>query len=209
MAYSDFTLKSVKQAFSLKTDEQQELFAKIVDVKVSEHLQTWLQEQVPLGLAIGTQKARSEMIIAPILVEARKLMQRRVSLFSGIEFDVDPDRGLSGVCDFIFSRSAEQLMLTSPFLVIVGAEKEDINQGIARCIAEMVAARIFNEREETNIKTIYGAVTVGSIWKFVKLEGQTVFVDRAEYYLPQTGKILAILLHIFHEGGTVGQKTAA
>jgi hypothetical protein len=208
MAYSDFTLKSVKQAFSLKTDEQQELFSKVVDVKTSEHLQAWLQEQVPLGLAIGTQKARSEMIIAPILVEARKLMQRRVSLFSGIDFDVAPDQGLNGICDFIFCRSAEQLMLTSPFMVIVGAEKEDINQGIARCIAEMVAARIFNEREETGVKTIHGVVTVGSIWKFLKLEGQTIFVDRAEYYLPQTGKILAILLHIFHEGGTV-QKVAA
>ncbi|HMV50554.1 MAG TPA: hypothetical protein PLD20_16110 [Blastocatellia bacterium] len=208
MAYSDFTLKSVKQTFSLKTDEQQELFAKIVDVKTSEHLTAWLQEQVPLGLAIGTQKARSEMIIAPILVEARKLMQRRVSLFSGVGFDVAPDQGLSGMCDFIFCRSAEQLMLTSPFLVVVGAEKEDINQGIARCIAEMVAARMFNEREETGVKTIYGVVTVGSIWKFLKLEGQTVFVDRGEYYLPQTGKILAILLHIFHEGGTV-QRAAA
>ena len=208
MAYSDFTLKSVKQVFSLKTDEQQELFAKIVDVKTSEHLTAWLQEQVPLGLAIGTQKARSEMIIAPILVEARKLMQRRVSLFSGVEFDVAPDQGLTGMCDFIFCRSAEQLMLTSPFLVVVGAEKEDINQGIARCIAEMVAARMFNEREDTGVKTIYGVVTVGSIWKFLKLEGQTVFVDRGEYYLPQTGKILAILLHIFHEGGTV-QKAAA
>lgn len=208
MAYSDFTLKSVKQAFSLKTDEQQELFAKIVDVKTSEHLHAWLQEQVPLGLAIGTQKARSEMIIAPILVEARKLMQRRVSLFSGVEFDVAPDQGLTGMCDFIFCRSAEQLMLTSPFLVVVGAEKEDINQSIARCIAEMVAARMFNEREDTGVKTIYGVVTVGSIWKFLKLEGQTVIVDRGEYYLPQTGKILAILLHIFHEGGTV-QKAAA
>lgn len=72
----------------------------------------------------------------------------------------------------------------------------------------MVAARIFNEREETGVKTIYGVVTVGSIWKFLKLEGQTVFVDRAEYYLPQAGKILAILLHIFHEGGAAHKATA-
>lgn len=159
-------------------------------------------------MAIGTPKARSELIIAPILVEARKLMQRRVSLFSGVGFDVAPDQGLTGLCDFIFCRSTEQLMLISPFLVVVGSEKEDINQGIARCIAEMVAARIFNEREDTGVKTIYGVVTVGSISKFLKLEGQTVIVDRGEYYLPQTGKILAILLHIFHEGGTV-QKAAA
>jgi hypothetical protein len=208
MAYGDFTLKSVKQAFSLKTEEQNDLFAKVIDARVSEHLNSWLQEQVPLGLAIGTEKARSEMIIAPILVEARKLFQRRVSLFSGIEFDVAADQGLSGVCDFIFSRSPEQLTLTAPAVMIVGAKREEINPEIPRCIAEMVAARTYNEREETNVKTIYGVVTVGSIWKFLKLEGQTVFVDKSEYYLPQVGKIIGILLHIFQEGGTV-QRAAA
>jgi len=201
-------LKSIKQTFSLKTEEQNDLFGKVADVKVSEHLNAWLQEQVPLGLAIGTDKARSEMIIAPILVEARRLMQRRVSLFSGIPFDVVPEQGLTGVCDFIFSKSEEQLMLTTPSLVIVGAKKEDVNSAIASCIAQMVAARIFNEREETNLKAIYGAITAGSIWKFLKLEGQSVFVDRTEYYLPQVGKILGILLHIFHEGGTA-HRTAA
>lgn len=207
MAYSDFNLKSVKQTFSLKTEEQSDLFAKVGDAKVSELLQAWLNEMVPLGLTIGTQKARSEMIIVPILVEARRLTQRRVSLFSGIEFDVAPEQGLTGVCDFIFSKSSEQLMLTSPSLVIVGSQKEDVNAAIAPCIAQMVAARIFNEREEANLKVIYGAVTAGSIWKFLKLEGQTVFVDRTEYYLPQVGRILGILSHIFHEGGTM-QKTA-
>lgn len=207
MAYSDFNLKSVKQAFSLKTEEQSDLFAKVGDAKVSEHLQAWMQEMVPLGLTIGTQKARSEMIIVPILVEARRLLQRRVSLFSGIEFDVAPEQGLTGTCDFVFSKSPEQLMLTSPSLVIVGSKKEDVNGEIASCIAQMVAARIFNEREETNLKIIYGAVTAGSIWKFLKLEGQTVFVDRTEYYLPQMGRILGILSHIFYEGGTM-QKTA-
>lgn len=208
MAYSDFTLKSVKQAFSLKTEEQNDLFTKVVDARVNENLNSWLQEQVPLGLAIGTEKARSEMIITPILVEARKLFQRRVSLFSGIEFGVAADQGLNGVCDFIFSRSPEQLTLTAPSLMIVGARRDDINSEIPRCIAEMVAARIFNEREENGIKTIYGVVTVGSIWKFLKLEGQTIFVDKAEYYLPQVGKILGILQHIFQEGGTV-QRVAA
>lgn len=209
MAYSDFNLKSVKQAFSLKTEEQSDLFAKVGDAKVSELLQAWLNEMVPLGLTIGTQKARSEMIIVPILVEARRLIQRRVSLFSGIEFDVAPEQGLNGMSDFIFSKSPEQLMLTSPSLVIVGSQKEDVNAAIPSCIAQMVAARIFNEREETNLKIIYGAVTAGSIWKFLKLENQTVFVDRTEYYLPQTGRILGILSYIFHEGGTmVQQKTA-
>jgi hypothetical protein len=208
MAYSDFTLKSVKQAFSLKTEEQNDLFAKVIDAKVSEHLNSWLQEQVPLGLAIGTEKARSEMIIAPILVEARKLFQRRVSLFSGIEFDVDANQGLTGVCDFIFSRSPEQLTLTAPSVMIVGAKREEINPGIARCIAEMIGARIFNEREDTNIKTIYGVVTVGSVWKVLKLEGQTVFIDRTEYYLPQVGKILGILQSIFQEGTAWQQKAA-
>jgi len=200
MAYSDFTLKSVKERFSLTTSEQHDLFTEVPEVTVSEHLQRLLQEHVPLGLAINTEKARSELIVAPILVEARRLTGRRVSLFSGIEFNVASEQGLNGVCDFIFSRSPEQLLLVAPAMMLVEAKKDDIYSALGQCIAEMVAARLYNEREGQGVTTIYGAVTTGSIWKFLKLEGSLVFVDRTEHYLERPGKILAILLYILQDG---------
>ena len=199
MAYSDFTLNKAKQAFGLTTDAEADLFADVSDVVISDFLQMQLERRAPLGEALGTEKARSEFIIAPLLAEARDLLQRRVSLFSGRDFNVAPEQGLKGVCDFIFARSPEQFDLTAPVLMVVEAKKEDLTSGLGQCVAEMVAARLFNEREGTPITTIYGAVTSGSDWKFLKLKGACVFIDKRQYYLAEAAKILSILTTILQE----------
>lgn len=77
---------------------------------------------------------------------------------------------------------------------IVEAKNENIIRGLGQCVAEMYAAKLFNERGENGVSTIYGAVTTGAHWKFLKLEDQTVYVDLKEYYLVNVGKILGILL---------------
>jgi hypothetical protein len=76
----------------------------------------------------------------------------------------------------------------------VVAKNDNIKSGLGQCVAEIIAARVFNEREGKGPTIIYGVVTTGSLWKFLKLEGGTVFVDQPEYYLDRVEKILAILL---------------
>jgi hypothetical protein len=119
MAYSEFNFDSVRQRFGLSTDEQTDLFVQVAVVEPSQILRAALEENIPLGLAIGTEKARSELMIMPVLVEARRLAGRRVSLFSGVEFNVAPEQGLNGFCDFIFSLSPEQYVLRTPALMVV------------------------------------------------------------------------------------------
>ena len=43
---------------------------------------------------------------------------------------------------------------------------------------------------------MFGCVTSGSIWRFLKLEGSTLFIDQPEYYLRDAPKILGILVSI-------------
>src|SRR5438067_1600734 len=124
MSYSDFTLPELKKRFQLATNEATDLFADVEELPASTLLAELLAENVPLALAIHTEKARSELIVAPLLVELRKICQRRISLFSGTEFNVDPGRGLSGNVDFIISRSTEQLYITAPVIVIVEAKRD-------------------------------------------------------------------------------------
>jgi hypothetical protein len=196
MAYSDFDLRTARERFGLILHEDTDLFAPIHAMEVRERLREVLEEWGPAALAMNTEKARSEMIIAPILMEIVRLTGHRVSLFSGITFDVDRSRGLSGICDFLFAKSPERFFLTHPVVAVVEAKKEDIPGGLGQCVAAMVASQAFNEREGSSPTRVYGTVTTGSNWRFLTLEGPEVCIDRLEYYLHQVGKILGILLSL-------------
>lgn len=193
MSYSDFTLETVKKILNLNISTRENIFPEVAPLPVSEHLQETLAYNVPFALASNTEKSRSEMIIAPILLELTKKFFNQISLFSGVEFNIEPSQGLSGNCDFLISRSSEFLLINTPVIVIVEAKKENIKGGLGQCIAEMYAATLFNQREGNEDREIYGVVTTGEIWKFLKLSGTRVQVDLAEYFLNDVNKILGIL----------------
>jgi hypothetical protein len=193
MSYSDFNLEKVKKSFELTTYEKIDLLGNTPDLECSNLLKEILRYNIPLALASNSEKARSEMIIAPILIDLRRQLQDRINVFSGIEFDVESEKGLTGICDFIISDSPEQLFVSAPVITLVEAKKENINAGLGQCVAEMLAARIFNERSGNEIPAIYGSVTTGSIWKFLKLEGSVINIDLTEYYLKDVNKILGVL----------------
>ena len=81
-------------------------------------------------------------------------------------------------------------------VTIVEAKNESIRSGLGQCIAEMVAAQIFNQREGNDSGDVYGVVTTGSNWRFLKLENTTVVIDVTEYFINQIDKIFGILLHL-------------
>ena len=193
MAYSDFSLTKFKKNFNITIKEEADLFATVEPIESSEKLTNTLEETTELALAINTEKARSEMIITPILLEVRRKANYKISLFSGTDFNVDIERGLNGYCDFVISRSREQLTINAPVVIIVEAKNENIKGGLGQCAAAMLAAQLFNEQEGNEIKTIYGAVTTGDIWKFLKLEGTDIFIDLNNYYIQELNKILGIL----------------
>jgi len=200
MAYRDFNLKRAKHELDITVLEQEAVFTQIPEHDISDILTAILKEHVPLARAINTEKARSELIIANILVEVRKIFKHQVSLFSGIEFNVDKEKSLNGYCDFIMSHSPEQLLLSAPIVTIVEAKNENIISGLGQCIAEMVAARMFNEQEgNTNIESIYGTVTTGTAWKFLKMNETTVTIDLDEYSIDFPNKIVGILFAMINQ----------
>jgi len=196
MSYSDFTLQTVVKELQLVLNERTDLFTQVPESAISDYLAITLKENIPLALAINTEKARSELIIAVMLVELRKMLNYQISLFSGVEFNVDPPRGLNGVCDFIITRSPEQLFISAPIIIVVEAKNENIKGGLGQCIAAMLAARLFNAQGGQPIATVYGAVTSGSVWKFLQLVDSTTYIDLEEYYINHAGKILGILMHM-------------
>ena len=200
MAYSDFTLRKVKQDFGLTTVEGGRFLPEIEPIAPSAILAGLLEDTVPWAIAVGTEKAKSEVIIAPALLEVKRLLNRQVSVFSGTNFTVDIAAGLNGVCDFLISRSPEQFEIEAPAVMLVEAKGDNINSGLGQCIAEMVAAQRFNETNNNSISTIYGSVTTGTAWRFLKLEGQTVTIDVRDYPFPPVEIILGMLVWMVQNG---------
>ena len=100
MAYSNFTLDTVLTMFQLDIVESMDTFANIEPVTPSSELMIALRKKVPVAAAINTEKARSELIVANVLFELLEQFNYRISLFSGIDFNVDAENGLTGMCDF-------------------------------------------------------------------------------------------------------------
>ena len=198
MAYSKFTLKDVKQKLGIDVIETEHLFSStsIDAVSISEYLKTTLEEFAPLALSINTEKSRSEWIIAPIMAEIRRTLNNTISLFSGSTFTVDEEKELDGQCDYIISLNPEQFYITAPVITIVEAKKENIVQGLGQCIATMYAADLYNKQEGNPLRAVYGCVTTGTTWKFIKLSENKAYIDINEYYLNEIETLMSILLTI-------------
>ncbi|MBW4668218.1 MAG: hypothetical protein KME60_12540 [Cyanomargarita calcarea GSE-NOS-MK-12-04C] len=195
MPYSEFTtITKAEEAFGLTTVEGRRFVPEIELIKPSNQLVDYLEEVLPIAIATGSEKVRSELIIAPILVEVWRILEKQIGIFSGEDFDVDSSVGLNGRCDFLLSRSPKLIEIDAPAVVIVEAKKADLRTGIGQCVAEMVAAQRFNKLKKKSVNTIYGSVTSGTQWRFMKLEENTVTFDLSEYPVPPVDFILSFLI---------------
>jgi hypothetical protein len=196
MSYSSFSLADLRHLFQVQVNEVPHLYSHIAPVAVGAWLKQFLEKNVSLATSINTEKARSEFIIAPVLAELRQLKQEQVGIFSGITFDVEPEAGLAGVCDFLIGRGPAQLFLTAPLVAVVEAKNEDIRSGIPQCIAEMIGVHKFNANKGSPIEMVYGTVTIGDNWRFLQMQFPRVSIDTSEYLISDVEKIMGILMHM-------------
>jgi hypothetical protein len=208
MAYNNFSLQDVIDRFEINLLEATFCDSLPPATPQPEFL-TIFWQSLPLAQRARSEKAKSELLVSPILVEVRRLVGDRIQLFSGEEFNVDRDRGLNGFCDFLFSRSTTSYVIQAPILMLscrasyrrepperaplVEAKKGELDVGLGQCIAEMFAAQIFNQAKDKVIPVIYGCVTSGKLWQFLKLEAKDVTIDINEYQVTPVERILGIL----------------
>jgi hypothetical protein len=189
MTYSDFTLDRVLQTFEL-TLAQERLFADVAPVTLS----PWLQETLHKGrqLALVSEKARSEFLVVPVLLEIRELSENAIAIYSGQRLDVDPGRGLVGECDFVLAHAPPLPVLQSPIVTIVEAKKQDIEAGLGPCVAQMVGAQMFNQQHGYTLEALFGCVTTGEAWQFLHLVQQAVTLDADRFYIVHMEAIMGV-----------------
>jgi hypothetical protein len=198
MSYSDFTLDTAESILGLSS-QFVDLFPKIEPVTPPQ----WLVESLVRGqrhVMVG-EKARSEFLVVPVLMASEEICEGAVSLYSGQRLDVSPERGLIGECDFILAAGPAVPKLQAPLITVVEAKKSDIESGLGQCVAQMAAAQLFNLRHDQLDSVVFGCVTTGELWQFLRLERDQVGIDRTKRFIGNVGEILAVLNTIIGRGG--------
>jgi len=196
MAFSDFKYPDVFAQFGLNFNSTDDLFPNAPPSAQSHALNEQLKVTARLAATINTEKARSEWMVAPVLAEFWSRYHGQVGLYSGVAFNADPDAGLNGFCDYLISRSPQQMVLTPPVLVAFEAKNESIVGGLGQCIAAMVGAQRYNRRCNAQSDPIYGCVTTGTAWRFLSLSGSTLTLDMNEYTISQSDQLLGIFMYM-------------
>jgi hypothetical protein len=152
-------------------------------------------------VSLDTEKARSEFLIAPILRELQKNNKTIFSVYSGFNFDVDAEKGLQGFCDYLLVKLPLRPVPTSPIISVVEAKLSgSLAAAIPQCVAEMYASRLWNEKRDEPIQVIYGIITNGESWLFLRYkEGTIIEVDKKTYSLAKIENVLGILQHIVNQ----------
>lgn len=197
MGYSNYKkLKQVVDKFGLKV-RHAILFKDIEPITPS----TWLTQTLAIAYSIpmSNEKVKSERVISPILSEVHQLYKDKLTLFSGEELNVNSLDDLNGACDFFFSAVPNAYLLEAPIVSMTEAKDEDMDYGIAQCTAQMIGAQIFNKESNFAIDTIWGCATTAIEWKFLKLEGKTLYVDEHSFTTERIDKLIGAFGKIFEE----------
>jgi hypothetical protein len=186
-SYSQFTAQDIRNlGISV---EKGSIFGSIA----AENPSAWLLETLSFNrqLPLSSEKARSELLITPVLVELKRKNPLNFTFFSGYQFDVDKKQGLKGFCDFIISRKHNAVFVESPLVAIVEVKQEqDLYNATPQCIAEMYAAQLYNEQNNETVPIIYGVVSTGFDWLFLSLQNKRVIIHADFFYIDQLNKLL-------------------
>jgi hypothetical protein len=190
MAYTDFTIEALRRGLGL-TVRPADVFAAGAGGPVP----AWLSDLLARGLrqSLLSEKSRGEFLVAPILLALQETAGREIGIYSGVRLDADPAKGLMGECDFLLAAGPPLPELTAPLAVVLEAKRHDIESGVAQCVAQMAGARIFNERSARPTPAVFGAVTTGEAWRFLRLVGDAAELDRRRWFIDDVGGILAVL----------------
>jgi len=192
MAYKNFTLDDLKLKFNLN-EKRALLFSNIKNIELSDWLTKTLE--ITTKMPIKSEKSRSEYLVSPILLELKNRNNDFFTIYSGDTLVADKESGLTGECDFILTKNMETFTISFPIISVVEAKRQDIELGIDQCAAQMYGAKIFNEKHKNNTFTIYGCVTTGDTWQFLKLENDILIIDTKRYFYDN----LPILLGVFQQ----------
>lgn len=141
-----------------------------------------MRKILPL-ISLSSETARRETLVAPILIEIIAICNCQLK----IEYPLRVSDRLKGSLDYLLQSRHD--------LLVIEAKKDDLTKGFTQLAVELIA---LSQVTEQNI--FYGAVTIGTLWQFGKLDQieKTIYQDLNLFKIPDDlldlGKVLLGIL---------------
>ena len=195
LTYSQVTFRDLRDRFGIRADNRAFL-PPVEPLPIPEWLQTYLAINPLVASVAKSEKALSETVIAPVLSAVKAYQQGKIGIFSG-----EPLSGaeLTGICDFIITTNPTAFLAEPPIMILVEAKRQDLLGGVPQCIAEMLVAQQVNQQAGLELPAIYGCVTTGTEWQFIRLTDSLALVEPAIIYYPNLEQVLGTLNWIINQ----------
>jgi len=183
-SFSQVTMSDLSKEFGI-TIEGKSFLPSIQPIDTPSWLSHIIERNTQKLATMRSEKSISEALIAPVLMAVQELFEDKITIFSGEPLISEQ---ISGVCDFIISKTPRALEPQGNYCILVEAKKQDLLSGIAQCVAEMHVAQSINGDN----KIVYGCVSTGLEWLFISLENNRALTDTKIFALNEINKILGV-----------------
>lgn len=190
LTYSQLDFQDLREHFGVEVSNAPFLPVPLALLEPPAWLRAFMAVNPLTPTIAKSEKAVSEAIIYPMLAAVRGHYEGQVGLYSGEPLSA---AGLTGVCNFIFSTSPALFEARPPIVVLVEAKRHDMLRAVPQCVGEMIAAQHLNQAAGVHFPAVYGCVTTGNQWQFLRLANEQALVDPRIFYQPETSAILGAL----------------
>lgn len=145
-------------------------------------LSQYFEETTPY-VALSSETAKREIFVAPVLSRIAVACKQTLR----IEYPIKINEQLQGNLDY--------LLQAADAFVVIEAKRDDLTRGFTQLAVEMIALSM---REDAPAH-IYGAVTMGTLWVFGRLDAEQRLItqDIGSFKLPDDLEaLMAVLLGI-------------
>lgn len=148
-----------------------------------ERLKNQFYKKLP-HVSLNSEAAKREFLIAPLLFELLDYVDFDIN----VEYPLYVNERLKGNLDYFLHSQQHFLVLE--------AKNADLERGFTQLAVELIAVDNFLPQ---NAFPLFGAITVGDIWRFGKLDRstKTIYKDIDAFLVPsQLEQLFAVLLGI-------------
>ncbi|MCP4133080.1 MAG: hypothetical protein GY754_19090 [bacterium] len=164
----------------------------ILDLPIAEHIYqqeitNWQDDfyKILPKITLNSEMAKRDFMIAPVLWA----IIRHVNAKINVEYPIEIDNKLGGSLDYLI-RSEQELL-------VIEAKKGDLDKGFNQLTAELIALDKYEEEGKPEL--LYGAVSIGELWRFAVLERKEKRIrkDLHTYRIPEDiEKVFLIIMGI-------------